>query len=354
MLAHYEVEEPNVENGPFNSLLFSLAEATGRGAWFSRFEKLALSVFELPRSPEGAWLHPRGQFGDGHAVLLDSFQEEAARLVKLAKRYRLTGEEGRAGELEKEAVVQFRIHRRILRNPATGLWHNGRGWREEDSMALSPGAWSRGHGWLLRGLVSCLEVLPEGAARVQIASLFLETVDTLLPLRNPNGCWPVLLHRAGTGSPTETSGSAMMASALLKAERLRIPLPKGAAAAAGECVSRLAHDCLSETGEVSRVCPVRGRCKTRPHIRIPGAGTMARTGRTPCSRPWGNGRDGQVTISLFSHRDSSPVSGFDKLTPGSWQGLGSGRPVRSSSFTRLPPQASADAAAGAFVPQPGR
>ena len=62
-----------------------------------------------------------------------------------------------------ESLEQFRIHRRVLRNPETGLWSQGRGWLD-DPEELSPGAWSRSHGCLIRVVVETLEYLPPNTA----------------------------------------------------------------------------------------------------------------------------------------------------------------------------------------------
>jgi rhamnogalacturonyl hydrolase YesR len=257
VIEHFQYPVPGLENGPFNHLAHAMFNATGSVEWWACFEESARGVLDLPRSPEGAWMHPRGRFGPGFAVLLDSFQEEAVQLLLLAQRLRARDPEGADG-LEEQALEQFRLHRRILRNPDTGLWHNGRGWIPEDPAALSPGAWSRGHGWLLRGCVAAVDTLPSGDRRTELEAMFREIVATLLPLRNGDGYWPVLLNRAEEGSPSETSGTAMISTAILKAERIGVHLPSQAFEAGREALDRLLANCVDDRGEVMGVCPGPG------------------------------------------------------------------------------------------------
>jgi len=241
------------EHGPFHHLPYALAKATGSAAWWERFRELALRTLEVPCTPEGAWMHPRGKFGSGCAVLLDSFQEEAVCLLLYADSIR-PEDSDKADRLEDKAVEQFHLHREILRNPDTGLWHNGRGWISSDPKALSPGAWSRGHGWLLRGCVAACAALEGRPRGSEVEDLLLELVETLLPLRNSDGAWPVLLNRVGEGSPSETSGSAMMAASILKARRIGLNVGNTAVKAACNCLDFLMDQRVDPEGLVVDAC----------------------------------------------------------------------------------------------------
>ena len=195
---------------PFGSLTSLLAEESGDRAWLDVFLKESRAYRrEIPRTPEGAITHPRGKArGGGDAVLIDALQEYAGRMARTG---RLTGDE----EYFEEAVRQFRLHRAIVRDPATGLWSQGRGWIGGEPDRLSPGAWSRGHGWLIRGMVETLRSLPpESAGAAELRGYLEELADALLPLQRPDGLWPTLLHRPPEDSPPEVSGTALIAGYL--------------------------------------------------------------------------------------------------------------------------------------------
>ncbi len=247
-------------NGPFNSLAFSLWRRTGRPFFRTLFETLARAPLrESKWSAEGAWMHPQGKRGAGWALLVDSFQEDAARLMRLAWLWRLeSGPNREAGELEFAALRQFEIHRKILRDSITGLWRNGRGWNPRRANELSPGAWSRGHGWLLRGLTACLEYSSDPKIRSRLADLIHETAEALWRVRDARGLWHALLHRPPEQSPAESSGSAMIAAGLLAGVRLRALPARPYAAGARRAARVLFSEFVTSDGRVRGVCPGPG------------------------------------------------------------------------------------------------
>ncbi|TVR53816.1 MAG: hypothetical protein EA425_03015 [Puniceicoccaceae bacterium] len=249
-------------SGPFNALCFRLCLGTGDEAWLNRFVELARVPLDGgERSTEGAWLHPRGRHGPGHAILIDSFQEEASRVVKLAwlaRRGELSDPPFPPAELEARAVEQFRIHREILRDPQTGLWSNGRGWIEGDPESLSPGFWSRGHGWLLRGLSDSIELLPDGEQRDMLVAMVHEIAAALMEVRGDDGMWRALLAAGPEESPPESSGSAMITSALLRAVRGGFLPSRTYEGPLLATAAVLLRDYLSEDGIVLGACPGPG------------------------------------------------------------------------------------------------
>lgn len=115
------------------------------------------------------------------------------------------------------AVHQFLGYANVLRDPDTGLWHLARDYGDNPG-TLSPGAWSRGHGWLLRGMANTLRWLPpEHPGRPPLQALLLQTLETLAPLQDDQGMWHVLLHRPWSDSEPETSGTAFIAHAIARA-----------------------------------------------------------------------------------------------------------------------------------------
>lgn len=162
-----------------------------------------------PRSPEGLVLHTDPVAANG-TILIDFMQSYATRLVRAAA----WSDDDRFLE---EAAWQWRKHRTLLRNPQTGLWHQGLGWEPHPGQ-ISPGAWSRGHGWLVHGLVNSLEVIcPNSSAFRELHGYFCELVDSLLPLQDSDGFWHCLLHLPDSDSPPETSGTALISHALHRA-----------------------------------------------------------------------------------------------------------------------------------------
>lgn len=203
---------------PFGSLSWEWARANSGQERFAAFAAEAEDMRRtLPRTHDGIVTHPRGdKRGGGDAVLLDSFAEYASRIARGAS---VTGD----ATLRADVAKQVRLHRDLLRDPASGLWRQGRGWPSaERPEELSPGTWSRGQGWLVRGLVAAIEVLPPGSERDTVRDVLIEEFTALAQAQQPSGLWHALPHRPPHESGPETSGSGLIAGAFLDAVRLGI------------------------------------------------------------------------------------------------------------------------------------
>jgi rhamnogalacturonyl hydrolase YesR len=197
------------EAQPFCHLNYAVYRATGDERYVEPFVQETYRYRrEVTRSPEGAIAHRKAQ--PGRHLLIDMLQDYASRMARAG---RLADDP----ELYAECVEQHRIYRRLLRDPETGLWCQGRGWRD-DPMELSPGAWSRGHGWLIRGMVAGLDALPEDSEEyAELQGYLRELADALLPRQDQEGMWHTLLHLPPERSAAETSGTAMVCHGLAHA-----------------------------------------------------------------------------------------------------------------------------------------
>lgn len=202
-------DDPQLEPRPFAQLAYSLHRCLGGTRLAEVFVQESRTIREtVERSPDGLVLH-RPSHGRP-CVLVDFMQDYVARMARTGA---LTGE----SEFMAEAGRQVRLHRELLRDPSSGLWRQGRGWAEEDPTALSPGAWSRGQGWVLRGLIDALEVMPPEQVSAQILRTSLvELFDALLPHQASSGMWRCLVDQSPENSAPETSGTALIATALYR------------------------------------------------------------------------------------------------------------------------------------------
>ena len=115
------------------------------------------------------------------------------------------------------AVHQHRGYAAALRDPATGLWHPGRGWGDAPG-AVSPGLWAREHGWMVRGLAETLRWLPpDHPGRLDLQSLLVQALEALAPRQGPDGMWHVRLDRSWDDSEPQTSGTALIAYGVARA-----------------------------------------------------------------------------------------------------------------------------------------
>lgn len=195
---------------PFAHLDYTLYRCLGHREMAAAFVQVSRRMRDqVERSPDGLVLHRSGRRAPG--VLVDFMQDYIARMARVGH---LTGETAFFEDVEE----QTRRHRALLRDPATGLWRQGRGWDAEDPDALSPGAWSRGQGWVLRGLLDALDALPAGhPASACLRACLRELLDALLGRQDEEGLWHCLVDRPFADSAPETSGSALIAAALYRA-----------------------------------------------------------------------------------------------------------------------------------------
>jgi rhamnogalacturonyl hydrolase YesR len=199
----------------FGCLTYALYRTTHDQPWLDVFLRQSdLCRQKIERSPEGAVMHNRGrQRGGGHALLLDAMQEYVARMARAGQH---------SGDVTyfAEASKQIRLYRQIVRDDSTGLWHQGRGWLSDAPQKVSPGVWSRGHGWLLRGLSNAVIATPrERPEYGELQKVFQELADALLKCQQPSGMWHCLLDQPPSKTPAESSGTAMIATALSRAWR---------------------------------------------------------------------------------------------------------------------------------------
>lgn len=200
-------EPPEGGQPPFTLLAFEAWRLSGEDRpWAQAFVAKTRRYREtIPRDDQGRVLHPKAESrGGGHAVLIDSLQEYAARMAKASW---LAGGDV---DLADECAEQFELHRTALRDPSTGLWHQGLGWEEKDTQ-VSPHAWSRGHGWLVRGLVESLLYLPEGEPADRVRRMLKETLAALAAVQDDEGMLHALLDLPADRSPGESSGTALVA-----------------------------------------------------------------------------------------------------------------------------------------------
>ncbi len=182
-----------------------------------------------PRTSEGAVAHRNDH---GPAVLLDMLAGYAPLMAAAGA---LSGNES----FFDECARQCRLYRDILRDPATGLWHHTRGWREPGT--LSPAGWCRGQGWAMRALVKSLEWMSPVRSSALTRSL---------PLISPSGLHfvqsspstPMLRWSGGSGGrgTAETAPHECGATNKDAASTLGVP-PSG-----GDCFANALLEILYE------------------------------------------------------------------------------------------------------------
>lgn len=184
---------------PFCSVNFTLGKTSGNDKWFNGFIAETYQIYKNAVKSAGGAVMINHQ--NNHRVLIDYMQEYACRMAKTGY---LTGDT----VLFSECVNQFKIYESLLMDEHTGLWSQGRGFCE-DTTKIAEGAWSRGHGWLLRGMVSSMLYLP-GKYQSALMPVLKRVSHSILTVQNENGMFHILLNLPHNKSEPDISGTGMI------------------------------------------------------------------------------------------------------------------------------------------------
>lgn len=215
----YDPEEYSLDNVNPGKNLFPLYDLTGKEKYRKATERVRSQLSTMPRTPEGNFWHkliyPNQVWLDGIYMALPFYMEYEKRF---------DAQKDCPDICQQIANVEIR-----MRDPETGLYYHGYDasrkmyWADPDS-GCSPNFWLRAEGWFILGLVDVLEimkVLPMQAESVHLQHMLLDLAKALSKYQDPSGLWYQLIALPELeGNYLETSGTALISAALLKAVRL--------------------------------------------------------------------------------------------------------------------------------------
>jgi unsaturated rhamnogalacturonyl hydrolase len=131
------------------------------------------------------------------------------------------------GEI-RDIMTQMRNVRQKMRDPKTGLYSYGydasrKAFWADPETGLSRNFWLRAIGWYSLALADLIELIPKGMEeRDELAETLRELMESISAFADPeSGMYHQVVDQAGReGNYPETSGSAMIACAMLKGTRL--------------------------------------------------------------------------------------------------------------------------------------
>ena len=221
----FKPEAHNLDDINEGRVLFALYARTGDEKYRKAADFLRERLAEQPRTQEGNFWHkaiyPNQVWLDG-VYMAQPF-------------YALYEKHFGAGDFS-DIVGQIQNVRARMFSEEKGLYFHGRDasktafWADPDT-GCSKNFWLRSLGWFAVALVDLLEILPDGENRDSLRGIFTELMASMA--RYADGetglYWQVPEQGGREGNYLETSGSAMMAYAMLKGARLGV-LDKGYAA----------------------------------------------------------------------------------------------------------------------------
>lgn len=218
----YDVNELNIDNVNAGKTLFELYDLTGKEKYRKAIDLVYSQIKNMPRTKEGNFWHkniyPNQVWLDGLYMCQPFYMEYETRFND-KKNY---------GDI----FNQFAQVVKNMRDSETGLYYHAYDSSREmfwcDKVTgLSQNFWLRALGWYSMALLDTLDKTDisgneeHRAACEEMKKAFLDLMDAMLRYQDESGMWYQVVNVGGMEKNyLETSGSAIMAYALLKGVRL--------------------------------------------------------------------------------------------------------------------------------------
>lgn len=199
-------------------ILFSLFAATGKEKYKLAAHRLRAALDGHPRTAEGNFWHKQIY---PNQVWLDGIYM-AQVFAALYEKYFGQGD-------YSDILDQIRIVRARMFDESRRLYYHGYDasktvfWADEKT-GLSKSFWLRAMGWFASAIVDLCEILPHGSERKELRMLLTEMMEGIEAyIDEKSGMYYQVVDMGGReGNYLETSGSCMIAYAMLKGARLGI------------------------------------------------------------------------------------------------------------------------------------
>ena len=215
----YDVDELNIDNVNAGKTLFELFDLTGKEKYRKAIDLVYSQVAQMPRTKEGNFWHKNiypDQVWLGGLYMCQPFYMEYETRFHDKKNY-------------DDIFQQFFNVEKNMRDPKTGLYYHAYDssramfWCDRVT-GLSQNFWLRALGWFSMALLDTLDKTDASAAGEsyeKLKQIFVELMDAMLKYQDESGMWYQVVNFGGMDKNyLETSGSSIMAYALLKGVRL--------------------------------------------------------------------------------------------------------------------------------------
>lgn len=252
----FQAEKQTLDDINEGKVLFPLYRMTGKEKYRRAMDTLQKALDAQPRTYEGSWWHKKIY---PNQVWLDG--------IYMAQVFRTLYEKHVGNGDYSDVIAQIRVVRNRMFDEKKRLYYHGYDagktvfWADKET-GLSQSFWLRAMGWFAAALVDIADILPEGKEKIYIADLLREMMEGILPYADEETglYWQVVDQGGREGNYLETSGSSMMAYAMLKGARLGF-LPKKYAVQGKKTFDGIVDRYLSFEGEnlvLGGICLVAG------------------------------------------------------------------------------------------------
>ena len=249
-------EKANLDDINEGRVLFELYKKTGTEKYRLAADRLMQQLKEQPRTCEGNFWH-KAIYPD--QVWLDGIYMAQPFYALYVKNF---GD----GDFS-DTVNQIKNVHQKMRSEEKGLYYHGydasrKAFWADPETGCSENFWLRSLGWFAVALADLAEIVPEGEDKETLTEIFRELMAHMIEYADPETgmYWQVPDMQGREGNYLETSGSSMMAYAMLKGARLGI-LPETYAAQGEKTFNGIMERYLTftETGlNLGGICLVAG------------------------------------------------------------------------------------------------
>lgn len=219
----YKEDDYNIDNVSTGTVLFFALDVTGDDKYRKAIETLMDQLRKQPRTKDGNFWH-KGIYPE--QVWLDGLY--MGQVFYMMYETRFGGKEH-----YNDIVVQFKNVRKFIFDNEKSLYYHAydsakvQPWADGET-GLSPNFWLRAMGWYILALIDTMSVMEQPVYEYyrELQTLFKEAVTGLLKYQDKEtGLFYQIIDRADAeGNYLETSGSVMIAYAILKACRMKVLL----------------------------------------------------------------------------------------------------------------------------------
>lgn len=221
IIAGYNVEDLNIDNVNAGKTLFELYDITGKEKYRKAIDLIYSQIEKMPRTKEGNFWHKKIY---PNQVWLDGLYMGQPFYMEYDSRY---------GNKEhySDILNQFKNVYRIMRNPLNGLYYHAYDESREmfwcdKATGLSQNVWLRAIGWYSMALLDTYDKADEDESEVRdfLKKALCELVEAMIRYQDEeSGMWYQVVNFGGMDKNyLETSGSSIMAYAILKGVRLGV------------------------------------------------------------------------------------------------------------------------------------
>ena len=211
-------EKANLDDINEGRVLFELYKKTGTQKYRLAADRLMEQVKAQPRTWEGNFWH-KAIYPD--QVWLDGIYMAQPFYALYVKNF---GDGDFSDIVKQIKTVYLR-----MRSKEKGLYFHGydaskKAFWADPETGCSQNFWLRSLGWFAVALADLADIIPEGESRDELTGIFKDLMEHMIEYADPETglYWQVPDQQGREGNYLETSGSAMMAYAMLKGARLGI------------------------------------------------------------------------------------------------------------------------------------